>query len=69
MQIYSLRDYSYFVKPNFKHFEFDVFRNRAGLNAFVLSPKQWIETTNATERTTDKVEPNRHSTNDRIARS
>ncbi|MDR3317768.1 MAG: KilA-N domain-containing protein [Puniceicoccales bacterium] len=33
--------------PNFKHIEFDVFRNHAGLNAFVLSPKQWIEKTNA----------------------
>jgi hypothetical protein len=33
--------------PNFKHIEFDVFRNQAGLNAFVLSPKQWIEKTNA----------------------
>jgi hypothetical protein len=32
---------------NFKHIEFDVFRNQAGLNAFVLSPKQWIEKTNA----------------------
>ncbi|MDR0873289.1 MAG: KilA-N domain-containing protein [Prevotellaceae bacterium] len=33
--------------PIFKHIEFDVFRNQAGLNAFVLSPKQWIEKTNA----------------------
>lgn len=33
--------------PNFKHIEFDVFRNQAGLNVFVLSPKQWIEKTNA----------------------
>jgi hypothetical protein len=33
--------------PNFKHIEFDVFKNQAGLNAFVLSPKQWIEKTNA----------------------
>jgi hypothetical protein len=29
---------------DFKHIEFDVFRNHAGLNGFVLSPKQWIET-------------------------
>ncbi|GHU64296.1 hypothetical protein FACS1894123_08720 [Bacteroidia bacterium] len=32
---------------DFKHIEFDVFKNQAGLNAFVLSPKQWIEKTNA----------------------
>jgi hypothetical protein len=29
--------------PNFKHIEFDVFKNQAGLNAFVLSPTQWVE--------------------------
>ena len=33
--------------PTFKHIEFDVFRNQAGLNAFVLSPTQWVEKTNA----------------------
>jgi hypothetical protein len=33
--------------PNFKHIEFDVFKGQAGLNGFVLSPKQWIEKTNA----------------------
>ena len=33
--------------PNFKHIEFDVFKSKAGLNAFVLSPTQWIEKTNA----------------------
>ena len=33
--------------PNFKHIEFDVFKNQAGLNAFVLSPTQWVEKTNA----------------------
>jgi len=33
--------------PNFKHIEFDVFRSQAGLNAFVLSPTQWVEKTNA----------------------
>lgn len=32
---------------NFKHIEFDVFRSQAGLNSFVLSPKQWIEKTGA----------------------
>jgi len=32
---------------NFKLVEFDQFRNEAGLNHFVLSPKKWIETTNA----------------------
>lgn len=33
--------------PDFKLVEFDQFRNEAGANYFVLSPKKWIETTNA----------------------
>lgn len=33
--------------PNFKGIEFDAFRSMAGLNSFVLTPKQWIEKTNA----------------------
>jgi hypothetical protein len=33
--------------PNFKHLEFEVFRNAAGANAFTLAPKKWIESTNA----------------------
>ncbi len=33
--------------PDFKPIEFDGFRNRAGLHSFVLTPKQWIEKTNA----------------------
>ncbi len=32
---------------NFNHIEFEGFRNKAGLNSFVLTPKQWIEKTNA----------------------
>lgn len=32
---------------NFKPLEFEVFRNEAGLNSFVLSPKKWIKATNA----------------------
>ena len=31
--------------PNFKPIEFDGFRKQAGLNSFVLTPKQWIEKT------------------------
>ncbi len=34
--------------PNFKPLEFEGFRKQAGLNSFVLTPKRWIETTNAT---------------------
>lgn len=34
--------------PNFKPIEFEGFRNQSGLNAFTLSPKKWVETTNAT---------------------
>ena len=33
--------------PNFNPIEFEGFRRQAGLNAFVLSPKKWIESTNA----------------------
>ncbi len=33
--------------PNFKPVEFDGFRKEAGLNSFVLTPKRWIESTNA----------------------
>lgn len=33
--------------PNFKPVEFDGFRMEAGLNGFVLTPKKWIEATNA----------------------
>ena len=33
--------------PNFKQVEFDLFKNEAGFNHFVLSPKKWIENTNA----------------------
>lgn len=33
--------------PNFKPIEFEGFRMQAGLNAFTLSPKKWIETTDA----------------------
>jgi hypothetical protein len=33
--------------PNFKSIEFDAFKNEAGANSFTLTPKKWIETTNA----------------------
>jgi hypothetical protein len=33
--------------PDFKPLEFEGFRNRAGLNSFVLTPRQWIESTAA----------------------
>ena len=33
--------------PHFKPLEFEGFRSRAGLNSFVLTPRQWIETTSA----------------------
>ena len=32
---------------DFKPLEFEGFRNRAGLNSFVLTPRQWIEATHA----------------------
>ena len=33
--------------PEFKSIEFDAFRNQAGLNSFALTPKLWVEKTNA----------------------
>lgn len=33
--------------PDFKPIEFEGFKMQAGLNAFTLSPKKWIEATNA----------------------
>jgi len=33
--------------PNFKPVEFDGFRKQAGLNSFTMTPKKWIEHTNA----------------------
>ncbi len=36
-----------FNNPGFKPIEFDRFKKEAGLNAFTLSPKKWIESTNA----------------------
>lgn len=33
--------------PNFKPLEFEGFRKQAGLNSFVMTPKRWIEATNA----------------------
>jgi len=33
--------------PEFKPLEFEGFRKQAGLNAFVMSPQKWIETTKA----------------------
>ena len=33
--------------PHFKGVEFDTFRKEAGLNSFNLTPKKWIEATNA----------------------
>ena len=33
--------------PNFKSTEFDGFKNEAGTHSFVMTPKRWIESTNA----------------------
>uniref|UniRef100_UPI000E58E1B6 KilA-N domain-containing protein n=1 Tax=Taibaiella helva TaxID=2301235 RepID=UPI000E58E1B6 len=33
--------------PGFKPLEFEGFRKQAGLNSFVMTPKRWIESTNA----------------------
>ena len=36
-----------FHNPNFNCIEFDAIENEAGLNSFVLTPKRWIESTQA----------------------
>jgi hypothetical protein len=33
--------------PNFNYLEFEVIDRAAGRNAFVMSPKKWIESVNA----------------------
>ena len=33
--------------PNFNPVEFEGFRKQAGLNSFILSPRKWVEATNA----------------------
>jgi hypothetical protein len=33
--------------PDFKPVEFDGFKKQAGLNSFTVTPRQWIEKTNA----------------------
>lgn len=33
--------------PNFKGVEFDTLKKEAGLNSFNLTPKKWVESTNA----------------------
>ena len=38
---------NFFNNPGFKPVEFYGFRNKAGLNAFTMSPKKWIDSTNA----------------------
>ena len=35
------------TNPDFNPIEFEGFRNQAGLNSFVLTPKQWVEKTKA----------------------
>jgi len=39
--------WEYLHNPNFKPVEFEGFRREAGLNSFVMTPKKWIESTNA----------------------
>lgn len=39
--------WEYLYNPTFKPVEFDGFRKDAGLNSFTMSPKKWIESTNA----------------------
>ena len=40
-------DYGKNNNPYFKPIEFEGFRQKAGLNSFILTPKQWIEKTGA----------------------
>ena len=45
--VIKLRFWEQIYNPDFKPLEFEGFRKQAGLNSFVLTPKRWIETTNA----------------------
>lgn len=33
--------------PDFNRVQFDKFRNESGLNRVIMTPKKWIESTNA----------------------
>ena len=39
--------WEHLYNPDFKPVEFDGFKKQAGLNSFTLTPKQWIDKTNA----------------------
>lgn len=39
--------WEYLRNPSFNSIEFDAFRNESGSNSFALTPKKWIEATNA----------------------
>lgn len=39
--------WEYLNNPNFNRVEFEAVKNESGSNAFVLTPKKWIEGTNA----------------------
>lgn len=39
--------WEHFHNPKFKRIEFDAFKNEAGSNSFTLTPKKWIESTDA----------------------
>jgi len=39
--------WEHLYNPDFKPVEFDGFRKESGLNSFTMSPKKWVETTNA----------------------
>jgi len=42
--------------PNFNYLELEVIDREAGRNAFVLTPKRWIETVNAIGVTSKQVQ-------------
>lgn len=52
---------------DFKPLEFEGFRNRAGLNSFVLTPRQWIEGTAAIGLISKHRECSPYSSGARIA--
>ena len=45
--ILYLGTWEYLNNQNFNSIEFDGFKNESGTNAFVMTPKKWINTTNA----------------------
>lgn len=45
-----------YTNPNFNPIEFEGVKNKVGANAFTMSPKKWVESTNAIEITQNIIQ-------------